>query len=106
MIKKIMFVLVLLLTLASVSAASVNVNPLEPKTEDDIMCSVEGSNAVYDYYWYEGSDLLVSDESNVGLMLPSSLTKEGASYTCKVFRPSSRYLPETYIGSVTVEVEK
>ncbi|RME55577.1 hypothetical protein D6777_00050, partial [Candidatus Woesearchaeota archaeon] len=62
------------------------------------------SNAVFDFYWYNNDNLIIAGEGK-SLTLLSEKTEEGETYTCKVFRPSSSYTPEIFLGSDSVTVK-
>ncbi len=104
MFKKIFGILGMLLLLASFVAAapSVMVSNLNPSADENITCYVSGSDAGFDFYWYKGQTRLVSAGDVSSLALPAGMTQPATTYTCKVFRPSSNYVPEILIGSVSV----
>ena len=104
MFKKIFGILGMLVLLASFVAAAplVMVSNLNPSADESITCYVAGSDAGFDFYWYKGQTRLASAGNVDSLVLPASVTEPATTYTCKVFRPSSSYVPEILIGSVSV----
>lgn len=104
MFKKIFGIFGMLLLLASFVAAApaIMVSNLNPGADENVTCYVDGSDAGFDFYWYKGQTRLVSAGNVKSLVLPASVTEPATTYTCKVFRPSSSYVPEILIGSVSV----
>ena len=97
----------LLMAASFVSAgATVMVDNVNPSTEENVTCYVGGSTAGFDMYWYKGSQRLLAEGNVNSLVLPSSMTEQGETYTCKVFRPSSSYVPEIFLGSVDVTIKE
>ncbi|MFH0797780.1 MAG: hypothetical protein V1906_00025 [Candidatus Woesearchaeota archaeon] len=107
MFKKIFGILGMLLLLASFVAAapSVKVTNLNPGADENITCYVDGTTAGFDFYWYKGQTRLLSAGDANSLTLPDYMTEPATTYTCKVFRPSSNYVPELLIGSVSVKTK-
>src|SRR3989339_184373 len=100
LIKLITLILAVLIATAAVSAASVVITPNAPEDTDALTCKVSGSSAIYNFYWYKDG-AYNSKKTGTSSTISSSATKQGETWTCKAFVPSSAYLPEMYIGEAS-----
>ncbi|MFH1333116.1 MAG: hypothetical protein ABIH53_02700 [archaeon] len=97
-------IVAILIASAVVMAGSVTITPDQPTTSDALTCKVTGSSATYNFYWYKDATQY-STKTGTSSAIPSSATNTGEKWICKVFTPSSGYLPEMYIGEATKTVK-
>ena len=78
--------LVLILNLALVNSADVEINPSNPDSGDDLVCDVAGSGT-YDFYWYKDGNQYEINMNILSSTLSASETEAGDTWTCKVYVP-------------------
>jgi hypothetical protein len=96
--------LVLILSLALVSASDVSINPSNPDSGDDLKCDVSGSGT-YDYYWYQDGNQYDSDMNTQSSTLSASNTEVGETWTCKVYVPETGFTDSYYVDADSVTIQ-
>ncbi|PIN69898.1 hypothetical protein COV93_03615 [Candidatus Woesearchaeota archaeon CG11_big_fil_rev_8_21_14_0_20_43_8] len=98
------FLVIFAITITAAMAATVTISPSNPTTYDPLICDVAGTNAQFNYYWYNGNTK-VYQNTGASSTLVTSYTKPGDSITCKAYVPSSSYYPETFVGQTSVAIK-
>jgi hypothetical protein len=96
--------LVLILSLALVNAADVEINPSNPDSGDDLVCDVAGSGT-YDFYWYKDGNQYEINMNILSSTLSASETEAGDTWTCKVYVPENGFTDSYYVNEDTVTIQ-